>query len=823
VYQAHFKPKYTTETEEVYWTGYIQSLWVDAQGNLREDWTAAGNSAPDGVLDLGVDPIVTFFYDDASGKTKFQRRTVAPGDVYGTSATPSEHHLTELKPLWEAASKLASRSAFSRIIYTFVDLDGDKIVDGNDSLDSDEFISFHIPDTNRAKLTAYLDLSDDATTAYLGSTEPERVYNIINYIRGGDSGFMGVTNLRNRTADSKIWKLGDIIHSTPTPVGRPVDHYDLIYGDETYADFYLRHKNRETVIYTGANDGMLHAFLAGLFNPGAAISGDGASFTVDPARYGILGTGDEIWAYIPQNLLPHLKWLADPSYIEGNHVYYVDLKPRIFDARIYDGASTADHPLKDLWDNMTTAQKEDRPHGWCTVLVGGMRLGGGEITVNGNFDNNGATVDPPRTFTSSYFAIDITDPLDPILLWERNYPGLGFTTSFPAVLKVDKKQIDTGPDPDEVAVQERHWYLLLGSGPTTYQGTSTQHSSIFLVDLATGRTDLTTNPGRIFTELTDSSGNNNGTALPAAGFMGSPVSVDLTVDYSVNVSYMGEGHESGGSYDGGLYRLQVPVTVGIANGEPVLLYDVEPDNWTLTHMFDADYAITAAPAAAVGTADTDCSLWVYFGTGRYLANADKADASQQFLYGIKDPFYNFKLDSAERTTLLNAEPRDKTALFETTNVQVYTDGSVVGTTEANTFADLRIRQDYGSTYEVGWYKQLESGERIINKPSIIGGILLAPSFVPNSDICGFGGDSYLHALYFETGTAYFKNVVGLDGDRVLDRIDLGAGLSSSLGIHVGREHGARGFVQQSTGTINQIDLQPAFGIKSGFVNWREVR
>ena len=154
---------------------------------------------------------------------------------------------------------------------------------------------------------------------------------------------------------------------------------------------------------------------------------------------------------------------------------------------------------------------------------------------------------------------------------------------------------------------------------------------------------------------------------------------------------------------------------------------------------------------------------------------------------------------------------------------VYTDGTVVGTTEANTFADLKIRQDYGSTYELGWYKQLESGERIINKPSLLGGILLAPSFVPNSDICGFGGDSYLHALYFETGTAYFKNVVGLDGDRVLDRIDLGAGLSSSLGIHVGREHGARGFVQQSTGTINQIDLKPAFTIKSGFLNWREVR
>jgi type IV pilus assembly protein PilY1 len=468
---------------------------------------------------------------------------------------------------------------------------------------------------------------------------------------------------------------------------------------------------------------------------------------------------------------------------------------------------------------MDNAKRKLRPYGWATVLVGGMRFGGGSITVSGDFDNDG-TADAPRIFASSYFAIDITDPQKPILLWERTYSGLGFTTSFPSVLKVEDKVINAGP-PDTVDVQAQHWYLLFGSGPTDYEGTSSQNSSIFLVDMATG------NPERTFTKLTDSSGNDNGPTLPDNGFMGSPISIDLTVDYSVNVSYLGESHESGGSYDGGLYRLQVPVTVDTANGEPVLLYDVDPNTWTLTHMFDADYAITAAPAAAVGTADSNYSLWLYFGTGRYLANADKADTTQQYLYGIKDPYYNFKLDSGQQTALLNAEPLNKDALFDATGVTVYTDGSVAGTGEAATFGDLRIRQGHSLTYEVGWYKELESGERIINKPSLLGGILLAPSFVPNQDICGFGGSSYLHTLYFETGTAFYKSVVGVEAeggkDRVLDRIDLGLGISSSLGIHVGRGHGARGFIQQSTGTIAQIDLKPAFSVKSGFVNWREVR
>ena len=225
VYQAHFKPKHTTQTEEVSWTGYVQSLWVDALGNLREDWTAAGNPTPDGVLDLEIDPVVTFFYDDASAETKFKRRLVSPTDRYGTLSTPTIHSLTELGPLWEAGGKLASRSAVSRTIYTFVDLDGDELVGGNDVVDSDEFISFDSSVLNKPKLTAYLDLAA-ANFSYLGTAESDRVSNLINYIRGSDTGFTPPTDLRNRTADSKVWKLGDIIHSTPTPMGRPVDNYD---------------------------------------------------------------------------------------------------------------------------------------------------------------------------------------------------------------------------------------------------------------------------------------------------------------------------------------------------------------------------------------------------------------------------------------------------------------------------------------------------------------------------------------------------------------------------------------------------------------------
>ena len=813
LYQAFFKPKFSTATEEIHWTGYLQGLWVDAHGNLREDMGTAG------VLELDTDPIVNFLYDDTEGETKFERHAVSAAYPYGTTDNFTLHPLIELKKLWEAGSQLASRSADSREIYTFVDSDG--------------FISFE--EAFQAELKPYLDLADDAIPTgiynYLGPDEDKRVTNLIKYIRGFDSAsdFAGTTNTRNRTLGGKVWKLGDIVHSTPTPVGRPADNYDIIYGDRTYAAYYRLHKNREIAVYSGANDGMLHAFLAGVFEPGAKLTGDGAKFTVDGAKYGTLTAGDEIWAYIPQNLLPHLKWLADPAYIDGTHVYYVDLKPRIFDVRIYEGATDSAHPLHDTWTTgMNDAKRDLRPYGWSTVLVGGMRFGGGSIDVSGDFDYDGNADAAPKNFASSYFAIDITDPKEPVFLWEKTYTGLGFTTSLPAVFKVDDKQI-IGTEPNEsVQVDKRHWYLLVGSGPTDYDGTSTQNGSIFLVDLATG------DPARILTQSTNPT---PGTvSLPDKGFMGSPVTVDLSVDYSVNVAYIGESDQDNtGKSFGGLYRLQVPAALDYVNSvDPVLLYTVNPSTWVLSQMLQTDAPITAAPSAAVGTEDSAHSLWLYFGTGRYLSNGDKTDSSQQYLIGLKDPYYNGLLSDAERLDILDAEPlvafdsidvNTNHLLFNTTGMRIYTDGStsIAGTT----FSDLKIEQSYDERYACGWYKNLESGERIINKPSLLGGILLAPSFAPNQDICGFGGSSYLHALYFETGTAFSKSVVGVeaegDKDRVLDKIDLGLGISSSLGIHVGRERGARGFIQQSTGTIVQIDLRPAFSVKSGFVNWREVR
>jgi type IV pilus assembly protein PilY1 len=83
----------------------------------------------------------------------------------------------------------------------------------------------------------------------------------------------------------------------------------------------------------------------------------------------------------------------------------------------------------------------------------------------------------------------------------------------------------------------------------------------------------------------------------------------------------------------------------------------------------------------------------------------------------------------------------------TTSGQVYENGTSIPNLEA-----LVQAKD-------GWMRSLTtSKERILVKPALLGGIVFVPSFIPNNDICGYGGDSYLYGLFYATGTAYYDPV-----------------------------------------------------------------
>lgn len=744
VVQAFFKPSATSGTEEVKWLGFLQSLWVDDKGNLREDTVA------DYKLSMANDYIIKHV-TDADGNTVIERYPVTGADPYGETALPETVPMTEIKPLWEAGKLLAKRDAADRTIYTFIDKDNDTAVD------TGEFIEFAT--ANAAALRPYFGVKlDDPWANYLGATHDNRTSNLINFIRGvpvGDGAYVGSPTLRKRILDvdgvSSVWKLGDIVHSTPMQVSGAVNDFYLLYSDESHDAYRRAYLQRETVVYAGANDGMLHAFTCGQYNT------DTMAYTEVNATE----IGSELWGYIPQCLLPHLKWLPSEDY---THVYYVDLMPWPFDAQIF-----ADDLL--------------HPKGWGTILLCGLRMGGKEIWSTDDFNGDG--VDETRYFYSSYFCLDVTDPRNPALLWEKTYPNLELTTTIPSVLRVQEK-----------------WYCAIGSGPATYDGTSDHAGHVFIVDLKTG--DLV----RDFT------------ALENNAFMSSAISCDYWTNNNVDCIYVGETYEEADTWKGKMYRIGIP-QLDFSNPTTYVDDPNDPVNpWAIWRIFDSPAPITVP--VDVGW-NNKLELIVYFGTGRYISTLDKTDAQQQYLFGILDPFFDKDSLGYRSYSELQLGMGD---LFQADGYKVFTDGTVTGGT-ATTFNQLLTE---ARLYK-GWYKSLDllnPSERVVNEGVFMGGesnetggmiyLFLAPSFAPNADVCGFGGYSWLHALHPETGTACFVDIYGTNVDEILDKIDLGDGLASAPSIHIGKEK-SEALIQDSLGGIKNIGLK--LKQSSGFISWHE--
>jgi type IV pilus assembly protein PilY1 len=744
LYQAYFNPSVFDSGREVTWVGYLNALWVDQFGNLRED---DGNQH----LVLSADPIIEFDLD-VDGDTIVRKYSDTDGN--GTAdALLGTYSLADLQPLWEGGEKLAKRTTPVRTIYTYIDGDGDGVVDGGEFGD-DKF------DANDSVDAA-------ALKSYLGVATDAEAEDIIEYIRGEHKAGYRDRRLTVDGTPNTVWKLGDIVYSTPTVVGRPSENYHLVYGDTTYLKYVREHKDRQTVIFLGANDGMLHAFSAGTYHEGDDPSTDDGdpNTTTDVEKGWYSGDfGTELWAYIPYNLLPQLKWLMDPAYC---HIYYVDLKTKVVDARIFSNDATHDN-------------------GWGTVLVGAMRLGGKELTCNS------------RTYRSAYFALDITNPANPDLLWEFSSSDLNYTTSYPAVFRVGTVK------PYEPDAQKGDWYVIFGSGPTTFEGDGAATSHVYICNLANGNTVKTF-------DISEASG-----ADPS--FMASPITVDLGLDYEVDVAYIASSYydTSQSRWEGKIYRLDIDE-------------DTNPGNWTLSTFVTLDQPITIAPVAAL---DPFNRLWLYWGTGRFFSNLDKIDATVQRLYGVWDPGTG-TIDASGVPSNLNNVTTIR--VHEQGYMDLDGDGSYDDTTFKQYLADKRAQ--YGATTgtKYGWYLNITSpiavdGERVINSPTVLGNIVLFPSFKPEEDICDFGGSSYLYALYYETGTAYQESVIGIGPNFIdvggnkyenLKRKYLGAGMPTSVVVHAGREEGVKGMIQLGTGVVEVVDITPAESPQSKTIFWRE--
>jgi Tfp pilus tip-associated adhesin PilY1 len=184
---------------------------------------------------------------------------------------------------------------------------------------------------------------------------------------------------------------------------------------EGYDQFLIDYSDRRQVLYVGANDGMLHCF-------------------------DVL-TGEELWAFIPYNLLPKLRNMRAVDNATG---------ARYFNRDIYvDGTPTS----ADVYiDADGDGNKE-----WRTILICGQGAGYGSSVAGG---------------LNYYFALDITDPENPQPLWEFTHERLGETWSVPAIGKVIKNG-------------EATWVAFVGSG---YDNNSERRTGnrFYAIDLETG-------------------------------------------------------------------------------------------------------------------------------------------------------------------------------------------------------------------------------------------------------------------------------------------------------------------------------------------------
>ena len=802
VYQALYQPQYTVGSNTVTWTGTLRSIFIDESGYLRED----GN----GDAKLGSyadDPIVKLEFDPTLKQTFVQRYDLTSGTL---TATGSAVGLNKLRSVWSAVDQLAlagapeeQRSSYAsvdtdrRYVLTAMDRNSDGQVDQQDVV---PFLS-----TNMA--SAYAQYYE-----YFGLTASSAIAapELIDYLRGKE-----LAGLRSRTIDysgngDSVWRLGDIIHSTPAVVGSPSDGYNVRYSDGSYQDFVDQYRNRRQVVYVGANDGMIHAFNGGFWDAA------NQKFLTQP----LTGTaadqplGEELWAYVPENLLPHMRWLAEPNY---QHVYYMDGEPITFDANVFPDDST-------------------HPNGWGTILVVGMGLGGAPISTSINGTN--------ETMRSAYVAFDVTDPEQvPTLLGEVTLPELGFTLNKPVVVKRRAPSVTTtttattstiSTDWNNPSVND--WYLVFGSGPIGPEGlsdaNSNQNAKLFAVDLEK-LVDSAGTAGTSASYFATISGSTIRDTGVGNAYVGGLQTVDWDLNYSDDAVYFGTIEGSLPSPGGRLMRLLIDDNDGASKS----YYGV--GGASLGTLLNLSRPVQAAPLTV---RDRLGDRWIMAGTGRSLVPDDNSLSQQQLFVGVKESRDATSKDfNYQAIALSNLIDTTDVAVFANEEVRDVSTGAVqdlyINSTLVSTFDELQTAlQD-----APGWKIRLHytAGE-----PSgqVTSHATLNPSdrdnfafteYVPPAESCEIDGESFLHALAVNTGTALPYAPLGssttytiTDADNnvinmVTNMVLLGPGQASSVTFHEGAEGGTQAITNMSTGSIGGTPFAPP-KLENGRQSWRQI-
>jgi type IV pilus assembly protein PilY1 len=402
-------------------------------------------------------------------------------------------------------------------------------------------------------------------------------------------------------------------------------------------------------------------------------SNDGMLHAFDAA------TGQENWAYVPSAVLPNLYALADKNY-SSQHQYFVDGTPDVGD--ICPSASC------------TAGQ-------WKTILVGGMNRGG-----------------------KSYYALDITDPASPALLWEFTDTNLGYSFGNPVITKL----------------KDGTWVVLFSSGYNNADGLG----RLYVVNA---------NSGALIRSIPTSAG--TATTPSGLGSIVGHATSPLTNNTSIAVY--------GGDLLGNLWRFDINGDVGAAGYDAQLIAQFKDANAFAQ-------PITAPPTVITYNGTTI----IYAGTGRFLGTSDVSDTHTQSFYAVKDT-----MGTATYTNIRGS------SLFKSRTLSAGTCPSgdvngfcIAGQTVRTISADPNVNATVNWSTDNGWYLDfLTGGEREVSTPALQLGTLAFTTITParaSADACGIPDTaaSFLYALDYATGMA-------VQGSGGVSAVSLGSGLATA--------------------------------------------
>jgi type IV pilus assembly protein PilY1 len=382
---------------------------------------------------------------------------------------------------------------------------------------------------------------------------------ILSWLRGDTKQELSNGGLyRNRPASI----LGDIIDSGPEFAWHENFGYAGLPEGGNYLTFISTKASTagsiysgKGMVYVGANDGMLHGFDA--------------------------ATGNEVFGYVPHNVIPNLPALADPAYA---HQDYVDQTPYVGDACVGSGPTSCT---------------------WKTVLIGTTGAGGQGV-----------------------FALDVTDPTTMEsagsavgnVMWDldgkgsnnpNGDPDLGYPIGKPIIARLNNGD----------------WSAIFGNGYLSSNGCAV----LFIVRLADGAVTRIGTTGSTGTTVCTA------TNINASNGLG-PVTL-ADVDGNMTTDYVYAGDLQGNMWKFDLtsaasgswapkFGYGTPLFTASAGGGSC----VRPAG---SNAPDTCKPITSAPVLGPALPGMSGTM-LYFGTGRMFAVGDLSTTSTQTMYGILD-------------------------------------------------------------------------------------------------------------------------------------------------------------------------------------------